>query len=616
MRILLVATFVAASTLSACTSDTESAEDAADRLAAALTAGTLEAPLFEDGAPQEEYDAIVAGLGEVAPSVEVTDVTEDGDGSAEALLDWSWDLAGTAWEYESTARLTETESGWRADWAPALVEPRLEPGETLGLTTLSPERGEILGASGEPIVTDRPVVRHGIDKTKVAAAKAPDSARRAATLLGVSPAPFVKAVRTAGDEAYVEALVLRPEDARTVDPAYSSIPGAVALADTMPLAPTRDFAAAILGRVGPVTAELVKESDGRLVAGDVAGLSGLQLRYDEQLTGTKGLEVAAVAEDGTRRSLHRVEPTDGKPLRTTFDVQLQAKAERVLAAVPDVPSALVAIRPSTGAIVAAANGPGADGLNIATYGQYAPGSTFKVASTLALLRSGLTPEDSVTCPPSVVVDGKRFENYDDYPPEHLGAITLRQAVAHSCNTAFIGARDRVEGPALTEAAESLGVGTDYDLGFPAYFGQVPAPESETGAAAALIGQGQVLASPMAMAGVAASVRSGRTVVPHLLPDQAPEAEPATPLTSAEAAALRVVMRAVVTEGSGAFLSGLPGEVGAKTGTAEHGEAGADGSLPTHAWMVAFKDDLAVAVFVETGESGSRTAGPLLEAFLR
>ena len=618
MRILLVATFVAASTLSACTSDTESAVDAADRLAAALTEGALEAPLFEEGAPQEEYDGIVAELGEVAPSVEIAEVTEgsDGDGSAEALLDWSWDLAGTAWEYESTARLTETESGWRADWAPALVEPSLEQGETLGLTTLSPERGEILGASGKPIVTDRPVVRHGIDKTKVAAAKAPGSARRVATLLGVSPAPFVKAVRNAGDEAFVEAIVLRPEDARTVDPAYAAIPGAVALADTMPLAPTRDFAAAILGRVGPVTAELVEESDGRLVAGDVAGLSGLQLRYDEQLTGTKGLEVAAVAEDGTRRSLHRVEPTDGKPLRTTFDVQLQTKAERVLAAVPDVPSALVAIRPSTGAIVAAANGPGSDGLNIATYGQYAPGSTFKIASTLALLRSGLAPEDSVTCPPSVVVDGKRFENYDDYPPEHLGAITLRQAVAYSCNTAFIGARDRVEGPTLTEAAESLGLGTDYDLGFPAYFGQVPAPESETGAAAALIGQGQVLASPMAMAGVAASVRSGRTVVPHLLPDQAPEADPAMPLTSAEAAALREVMRAVVTEGSGAFLSGLPGEVGAKTGTAEHGEAAADGSLPTHAWMVAFQDDVAVAVFVETGESGSRTAGPLLEAFLR
>jgi cell division protein FtsI/penicillin-binding protein 2 len=75
------------------------------------------------------------------------------------------------------------------------------------------------------------------------------------------------------------------------------------------------------------------------------------------------------------------------------------------------------------------------------------------------------------------------------------------------------------------------------------------------------------------------------------------------------------MRAVVLEGSGSFLAGLPGEIGAKTGTAEYGEPGPGGALPTHAWMIATRGDLAVAVFVETGESGSRTAGPLLQGFL-
>ena len=76
------------------------------------------------------------------------------------------------------------------------------------------------------------------------------------------------------------------------------------------------------------------------------------------------------------------------------------------------------------------------------------------------------------------------------------------------------------------------------------------------------------------------------------------------------------MRAVVTTGSGRFLQDVPGEVGAKTGTAEYGEPDASGALPTHTWMIATRGDLAVAVFVETGVSGSTTAGPLLEAFLR
>ena len=71
---------------------------------------------------------------------------------------------------------------------------------------------------------------------------------------------------------------------------------------------------------------------------------------------------------------------------------------------------------------------------------------------------------------------------------------------------------------------------------------------------------------------------------------------------------------MVTEGSGAALGDLPGPpVLAKTGTAEFGD---EEPLQTHAWMIAVQGDLAVAAFVELGDSGSRTAGPLLEQFLR
>jgi cell division protein FtsI/penicillin-binding protein 2 len=120
-----------------------------------------------------------------------------------------------------------------------------------------------------------------------------------------------------------------------------------------------------------------------------------------------------------------------------------------------------------------------------------------------------------------------------------------------------------------------------------------------------------------MAAVAASVAAGKGVLPRLVPALGTEqSPPAQPLTAPEARQLRSLMRAVVTEGSGSFLLGLPGAVGAKTGTAEYGQPAPDGSLPTHAWMIATQGDLAAAVFVETGQSGSGTAGPLLEAFLR
>lgn len=607
---ILLAGIVAASGLSACTSG-PSADDVATDLAAALSRGEAPAELVGEPA-QADLDAVLEDVSDAlredaTARVRMTDVREDGD-TAEAALTWAWDLDGSTWEYDTTAALRRGDDGWTVTWERALVEPTLTDSSTLRTSRLTATRGDILGAGGRRIVTERDVVRFGLDKTKVPADQVRASARRIATVLDLTPGPFVKAAVAAGPKAFVEAVVLRPDDALAVPAAYADIPGAVRLAATLPLAPTREFAAPLLGRVGPVTAELVEESEGRLAAGDVAGLSGLQARYDEQLAGTPGFRVLAVSGDGTTRELFRVEPVAGEPLRLSLDVPLQTRAERVVAGAT-APTALVAVRPSDGAVLAAATGAG-DGQNLATFGQYAPGSTFKIVSALALLRSGLTPESAVSCPARVVVNGKAFENYDDYPAASLGRVTLREAFAQSCNTAFIGQRDRLRGSALADAAAALGFGVDHDLGFPAYFGQVPPPAGETEAAAALIGQGKVLASPLAMATVAASVAAGRTVVPHLVDGIAPTASPSVPLTAGEARRLRSLMGAVVREGSGAALAPV-GVQGAKTGTAEYGAA----PVRTHAWMVAFRGDLAVAAFVETGESGSRTAGPLLRAFL-
>lgn len=593
-----------------------SAPDAAPTLGAlvaGLEAGDLaDVPVRGDRAA---YAAVLAPLGDdLRPEVAAGDVAVE-DESATVPLTWTWDLDGTTWTYDTEADLRLDGERWQVQWAPTLVEPTLEQGEALDVDTVAAPRGDVLGAGDVKLVTARPVVRLGLDKTQVRPGQVAASARRIAQALDLDVASYVEQAGAMGDAAFVEGIVLRSEDARTdVPPSFGDIPGAYALDDELPLAPTRDFAAPILGTVGQATAEVVEDSDGEVEAGDEVGLSGLQARYDDRLRGEPGVTVEAVSEDGASRRLHRVRPTPGEPLRTTLDPALQERAERALADIGPA-SAIVAIRPSDGAILAAASGPGGEGLNTATYGQYAPGSTFKVVSSLALLRAGLTPSSPVQCPATTVVDGKSFKNYDDYPPGGLGRITLRQAVADSCNTAFITSRDRLREGDLADAAAALGLGVDHDLGFPAYFGQVPPPRSETEAAADLIGQGTVLASPMAVATMGASVVAGEAVLPTLLPEhEVEQTEPSGPLTRAEADALRGLMRAVVTEGSGSVLAAA-GVDGAKTGTAEFGDPRAGGELATHAWMVATRGDLAVAAFVEEGESGSRTAGPVLQAFL-
>jgi cell division protein FtsI/penicillin-binding protein 2 len=593
-------------------------DKAADALASALATGNLSDVAFAGDETSEEatadYTAVVEGLGDMKPTVTAGGVTEDGD-KATATLAWVWPVAGDEWSYTTDVAMTKADDEWQTTWSRALVEPSLGKATVLDATPIAGARGDILGDDDIALVTDRDVVRFGIDRGKVSKARAGASARELARLVDIDPAAYAKRVEASGDKAFVEAITLRKEDVPPeVAQTYFRIKGAVGIPDRIPLPPSREFAAPILGTVGEVTAEMIKEHPDDYQAGDRAGLSGLQARYDEQLQGVDGAVVNAVGSDGMERELYRVQPQQGHPLKLTMDLQRQTDAEAALAGVGPA-SALVAVRTTDGAILAAANGAGTDGYNLATYGQAAPGSTFKTVSSLALLRAGLTPSTVVPCTGRIVVDGKPFENYDDYPSGALGNIPLSTAVANSCNTAFISQAGKVADGDLAGAAASLGLGIDHELGFPAYLGEVPAPQSETEAAADLIGQGGVLASPMAMATVMASIQSGKTVVPRLVKsvDVSVPAE-AEPLTAKEAQSLRQMLRGVVTSGSGRGLLDVAGPpVIAKTGTAEFER---DGKTLTHAWMVAAQGDLAVAVYVDLGASGSGVAGPILEQFLR
>ncbi len=569
----------------------------------------------------DELDAITADLGDLRPAVEVTEVDEPADGRARATLTVTWDLGADVapWTYGVDLHLQRVADDWAVDWDPSVVEPSLDEGEHLQVTHLRPARGEILGAGGAPIVTTRPVRRVGIDRSTVEPEIASTSAVALAEAVGLDdPEAYRRRVDAAGPRAFVEAIVVRVDGSFPLDEdAVAAIPGAVALGDEIPLAPTTTFARPLLGTVGPATAELIDESGGTLRPGDTTGLSGLQLTHDEQLRGQAGIEIVARAEGATGRVLVRYEPVDGPPLATTLDIGAQTVAEDALAEVEPA-SAVVAIRPSTGEVLAAASGPGGEGYSTATLGQHAPGSTFKVVTALALLRAGMDPDAGVDCPETIAVGGRSFKNYDDYPTSRTGPITLRQAIASSCNTALIGEEGLVSQADLATAAEALGLGREPALGVPSSTGSVPAEAEQVEHAASMIGQGRVLASPLAMATVAATIAQGALVTPTLIagPDGAPGAggPPAQPITPEEAEALRSLMRGVVTDGSAPFLADVPGDdVGAKTGTAEYGE---EQPPRTHAWMIAVQGDLAVSVFVEDGAGGATTAGPILEEVLR
>lgn len=601
----------------------------ATALSSAIDAGDLGELTFVDGDGAAVTATMTSVLGDLASAdrtVSTVSVLVDpaDDERATATLRWEWPIDPEhTWTYDTTVGLELTEGGWAVAWSPSVIEPSLQPEEHLTRSEVRDGmiRGQVLGADGVQIMGPRPVFRVGIDKTRVDASQLESSSGSLADLLGLEDGDAYRhRVVNAGPSAFVEALVVRADGSYPLDmSAIEAIPGAVAIDDNIDLAPTRDFARPVLGTVGPATAERIAESEGAVVEGDITGLSGLQLRYDDRLRGLPGVAIEAASETG-RRELYRVDPTSGHDVTTTMHVGYQLIAEDILSTVESA-SAIAVVRPSDGHVLVAASGPGSGGLSTATNGRYPPGSTFKIVSALALLRAGLSPQTLVECPETTVVNGREFSNHSGYPPAKLGTIPLLEAIANSCNTAVLNQHRVVSEADVAAAAAALGVGQATEVGVPAFAGSVPADGGVVDHAAAMIGQGRVQMSPLAMATVAASVAAGQTVTPVFVLDEPiggePPPEVPEPLTAEEAAGLQAFMRAVVTDGTAPFLAGIPGpEIGAKTGTAEYGTPDEEGELPTHAWMIAFRDDLAVAVFVEEGESGSSTAGPILDRFLR
>ena len=659
---------VLGASLVACDDGRAGADGAAKQLASAVSAldvGSVSFEGKESGAANDQLKEIFKGMDPVKPAVESGQLTLESD-KATVPLSYSWKIGSGEWKYTTFAEFKKSGDKWLTVWNPATLVPDLAEGEIVYSAIHAPARADILGAGGVPLVTYRPVVNVGIDKPALGGADPAGSATKLAQLVGVDPAAYAQQVQASGPEAFVAAITLREDGRSITDAQIGEIPGARAIRDFLPLAPTRTFARALLGTAAEANAEQIEKSNGALKAGDTTGTGGLQQQYDAQLRGSDGIQVFAekaglTAEEKQtlpnegRRVLFQTETKVGTALKTTLDPKLQQLAEDVLDKVGPA-SAIVALRPSSGAVLAAASGPGSNGYDTAMLGQYAPGSIFKMVDSLAMFRNGMTPDSKVDCPPTLTVDGRTFKNAEGYPASSLGSVTLRDAFAHSCNTAFINARDTVSQAQLESAATSLGVAVEAPgLGAAAFLGSVPGDSAGTEHAASMIGQGKVLLSPLAAAIMAGSVAKGAPVAAQLVlnPNEgltpagaestaaagteaagtSPAASPSgdatadtatpsasvpataagTPVTAAEASSLADMMRAVVTSGHAGFLASVPGEpVGAKTGTAEFGN---DTPPKTHAWIVAVHGDLAVAVFVEDGGLGATTSGPLLKEFL-
>ncbi|MDN3260119.1 penicillin-binding transpeptidase domain-containing protein [Streptomyces sp. CSDS2] len=346
-------------------------------------------------------------------------------------------------------------------------------------------------------------------------------------------------------------------------------------------------------------------------------LDELRDRYGDKSGGRPGVELVirhqAAPDGGQAADTPLVTLVKGRPgrLPTTFSASVQAAAEAAVMKYPE--SSVVAVKPSTGEILAVANNRN-DGFDAALLGERAPGSTMKIVSAATLIDNGLTTANGpAPCPPSAVWQSQTFQNLEGLAPDEHA--TLADSFARSCNTAFVKFADKVKPDSLTrEAEDRFGLGrNDWQVGVPTFDGRVPASGGPD-TAAGLIGQGQVQMNPLNMASVTATAITGAFRQPVIVPLSLDGREPARArgLAPDTVRQLRAMMNRTARTGTAAgVMAGLSGDVGAKTGSAE-----ADDTAGSDSWFTGYRGDVAAAAMVQGGGHGIDAAGPIVATVLR
>ncbi len=417
------------------------------------------------------------------------------------------------------------------------------------------------------------------------------------------------------------------------------------------------IAAHTLGYIGEVSQKDMKR-DSYYKLGDYIGLSGIEKYYENKLRGKKGIRFTVVDVHNREKERYMngacdTLPQPGTDIILGLDADLQAYGEYLMSGKT---GSIVAIEPSTGQILAMVTSPSYDPnelvgrkrgmkyaeinanpdkplLNRAISGTYPPGSTFKMINGLICLQSGaMNANTAYPCngPNSVPIKCTHY---------HSSPVRLYDAIENSCNPYFwLAFQDMMNSRKFKSQKEayqfwydnvtSFGLGRSVDSDIPyTASGKIPKKEyydkiyrgvwNAMTVRSLSIGQGEILATPLQLANVAAAIgNEGYFIEPHYIKSFANSDDSVSfqkhiiNIKQQHFKDVKKGMRNVFEGQHGtARMSVIPGiSVAGKTGTAEnpHGK--------DHSILMAFapvdNPQIAIAVVVENAGFGSTWAAPI------
>ncbi len=408
----------------------------------------------------------------------------------------------------------------------------------------------------------------------------------------------------------------------------------------------------VIGYTGEVDAEDLADAppDREYRVGDTIGKQGIEAAFEAQLRGRAGVKLEEVNASGRTVGretvwLRPVQP--GRDVALTLSLPLQVALDSLVA---DRRGCAVALAIPSGEVLAAVSKPTFDAnllttaisprqwraliedpakpfFNRIVQGTYAPASLYKAVTSLAGLQAGVVDTGSILDPcPGGYQFGNRW--FRCWKRTGHGVLDHAGALAHSCDVFYYQLGLRLDLDQLAAAARAFGLGSRVAGIYPAEApGNIPTTEwydrrfgprqwTRGVMLNTAIGQGEILATPLQMALLAARIAAdGDVPGPTFVRGQTPAVGPVDlPFQPAHMEWIRRALHQVVDRGTGraARRAGVP--VAGKTGTAEnsHGD--------DHAWFMCFapmdRPEVAVAVILENAGHGGAEAAPVAGEWLR
>jgi len=472
----------------------------------------------------------------------------------------------------------------------------------VNLTLIPPRRGWILDRDGAPLASNRADFRVDVIPERLAD---PDATLdQLGGLLGLEPdriADLKTEVAASRGFAPIEvASGLDYEKFAALSVRLPDLQGVVPQRGFSRFYPTASSVGHLIGYVGPANAEEYEEDRNPILItpGHKIGKDGLEKQFEQELRGVPGARRVEVTAGGRIvRDLETRDDIQGDPVRLTIDGPLQDYAARRIGLES---GSVVVMDCLTGDLLCMASMPSfdpnsfSDGIGSVEYamlredrrvplrnkvlkGLYPPGSTVKPMHSMAFLKAGVKPTDTIVCGGGRRIGNRFFNCHSNH-----GVVDMDKAIALSCDSYFYHFAQAVGFDAVAAMAKDLGMGQEFPLPVTSqFYGTVPTPDWKFNkfgrewqpfdTVNASIGQGYYLASPLQLAVMSARLATGRRLNPRLIMDSAAPTPLSYNFKSDEIGYIRQAMSNVVNGAGTARRARLPipdVQIAGKTGTAQ------------------------------------------------